>query len=88
VNVHTPGVELDAPRWLSTKAAFAWYALLPSKYTRDALTAVQGALDPSRGWATGVYEGSNQSTATYSLNTAAIILETAAYRKRGKPLIS
>jgi hypothetical protein len=88
INVHTPGIQLDAPRWLSTKAAFAWHALTPSKYTWQAIEAVKPALDPQKGWASGVYEGSGKSTATYSLNTAAVILEAALYRKTGKPLIA
>lgn len=87
INVHTPGVDLDAPRWISTKAAFGWHALLPSRYTWQALQAVQPALHPKSGWASGVFEGTGRSTETYSLNTAALILEAALYRKTGKPLI-
>lgn len=88
VNVHSPGVQLDKPRWISTKAAFAWHVLLPSKYTWQALEAVRPALNAERGWASGVFEGSEKSTETYSLNTAAVILESALYRKTGKPLIA
>jgi len=88
INIHTPGVELNGPRWLSTKAAFAWLALLPNEYTWKAAQAVKPALDAKSGWATGVFEDSNTSTATYSLNTAALILEAALYRKTGKPLIA
>ena len=87
INVHTPGVELTEPRWVSTKATFAWHALLPSKYSWQAMETVAVALDEKSGWATGVYEGSGKSTQTYSLNTAAIILEAALYRKTGKPLL-
>jgi hypothetical protein len=87
INVHSPGVNLDAPRWISTKAAFAWHALAPSKYTWDAVKSVQPALHPDSGWASGVFEGSGKSTSTYTLNTAALILEAALYRKTGKPLI-
>ena len=88
VNVHSPTIQLDGPKWISTKAAFAWYAVLPSKYTRQAIDAVRPALSATSGWASGVYEGSNASTRTYSLNTAAVILEAALYRKKGRPLIS
>jgi hypothetical protein len=88
INVHTPTVQLNEPRWISTKAAFAWHALLPSKYTWTAVEAVRPALNSERGWATGVFEGSNASTETYSLNTSAVILEAALYRKTGKPLIA
>jgi hypothetical protein len=87
INIHTPGVNLEGPRWMSTKAAFAWHALKPNKYTWNAVEAVRPALDAKSGWATGVFERTNKSTQTYSLNTAAIILESALYRKTGKPLI-
>ena len=87
INIHTPGVTLNEPRWLSTKAAYGWHALLPSKYTWQAIQAVQPARDPKAGWASGVYEGSGKSTATYSLNTAAIMMEAALVRKTGKPLM-
>lgn len=87
INVHSPGVTLDQPRWVSTKAAFAWHALLPTKYTWQAVEAVQPALDTKQGWASGVFEQSHQSTETFSLNTAAVILEAALYRKTGRPLI-
>jgi hypothetical protein len=46
------------------------------------------ALDAKSGWATGVYEGTKTNTGAYSLNTAALILEAALYRKTGKPLIA
>lgn len=88
INVHSPDIQLDSPRWLSTKAAFAWHALVPSKYTWQAIQAVQPAFNPQQGWASGVFEDSGKSTATYSLNTAAVILESALYRKTGKPLIA
>lgn len=88
INIHTPGVDLNSPRWLSTKAAFAWHALLPSEYTWLAAQTVKPALSQKSGWATGVFEDSKKSTETYSLNTAALILEAALYRKTGKPLIA
>ena len=88
INIHTPGVELNGPRWVSTKAAFAWHALLPSEYTWLAAQTVKPALNARSGWATGVFEDSKKSTDTYSLNTAALILEAALYRKTGKPLIA
>lgn len=87
VNVHAPDVVLDEPRWVSTKAAFGWYALVPSSYTWRAVQEVRPALHPQKGWASGVFEDTRQSTDTYSLNTAAVILESALYRKTGKPLI-
>jgi hypothetical protein len=87
INVHRPGTQLDEPRWISTKAAFAWHALLPSAYTWQAVQAVQPALDPEQGWASGVFEGSGESTATWALNNSAVILEAAAYRRLGRPFL-
>ena len=85
INVHTPGLTLDAPRWVSTKAAFGWHALMPSAYTWQAVEHVQGARDPKAGWASGVFEETGASTETYTLNTAAVILEAAAYRRLQQP---
>lgn len=86
--VDAPGSDdpLDDPRWISTKAAFGWHALLPSSYTSEAVQAVAPAATPKRGWSAGVYEGTGRSTGSRNMNTAAIVLESAAFRKRGKPL--
>jgi hypothetical protein len=79
---------LDRPRWISSKAAFAWHALLPSPYTLAALQAVQGAVISGRGWGAGVYEGTLRPTGDASLNTAALILESAVYNLRGHPFLA
>lgn len=88
INVHKPGVELDAPRWISTKAAFGWHALMPSKYTWLAIASVQPASQGGRGWDTGVYEKTGKTTGVMSLNTAAVVLESALYYKTGKPMLT
>ena len=87
IEVHKPGLDLDGPRWVSSEAAYAWYALFPSKYTWLGITTVQPALHAGKGWDTGVYEKTNKPTSVMSLNTAAVILEAALYKKTGKPLI-
>ena len=87
INVHSPGTQLDEPRWISTKAAFAWHALLPSAYTWSAVEAVQPALDAQNGWSSGVFEGTGESTQTFALNNSAVILEAAAYRRLGRPFL-
>jgi hypothetical protein len=80
--------HLDGPRWVSTKAAFGWDALLPSAYTKQATEYVSVALDPKKGWSSGAYEDKRQATGAYDVNTAAVLLEIAAYRLRGnRPLI-
>jgi Protein of unknown function (DUF3131) len=81
------GPFVESPRWISSKAAFAWHALLPSAYTLTVLQAVQGSALPGRGWGAGVYEGSLRPTGDASLNTAALILEAAVYNLRGHPFI-
>ncbi|MBA3670990.1 MAG: DUF3131 domain-containing protein [Gemmatimonadaceae bacterium] len=77
------GVVSDTfPRWVSAKAAFGYHALSPTDYTWRALQTVKYA-STGAGWSAGVYEGTKKSTSTYNLNTAALVLESAAYRKRG-----
>lgn len=75
------------PRWVSAKAAFGYHALAPSPYTWKSLQTVKGGSVADRGWTAGVYEGTQRSTRTFNLNTAAIVLESAAYYERGCPLI-
>ena len=77
------GVVSDSfPRWVSAKAAFGYHALAPSDYTWRALQTVKYGGTPD-GWSAGVYEGTKNSTKTFNLNTAAIVLESAAYMERG-----
>lgn len=78
---------LPGPRWISTKGAFAWYALEPNAYTWRALQAVQPAADPQAGWASGIYEESGRPTGGQNINTSAIILEAALYRQLGRPIL-
>ncbi len=88
IDASTPGKALDSPRWVSTKAAYGWDALMPSEYTKTVLSYVSPASDPKRGWASGVYESSRKSTETFDINTAAVMMEVAYYRLRGnKPLM-
>lgn len=87
--VDAPASEgyVERPRWVSSKAAFAWHALLPSPYTLAVLLAVQPSAIAGRGWGAGVYEGSLRPTGSPSLNTAALILEAAVYNLRGRPFL-
>jgi hypothetical protein len=88
VDAHSGQGYVESPRWISSKAAFAWHALLPSPYTMTVLQAVQPALIPGKGWGAGVYEGSLKPTGDASLNTAALILEAAAYNLSGHPFLA
>jgi len=88
IDISSPGNERNEPRWVSTKAAFGWHALFPSEYTQLAMDHVSKARDPNRGWASGVFERTGQSTNTWDINTAAVLLEVSAYQLRGRrPLI-
>ena len=88
VDAPAGGGYVDSPRWISSKAAFAWHALLPSPYTLAVLQAVQPSAIPGRGWGAGVYEGTLRPTGDASLNTAALILEAAVYNLRGHPFLA
>jgi hypothetical protein len=78
---------IRAPRWLSTKAAFAWNVLFPGEYTRRVLAEVDTAHRGERDWHAGLYEGTGRFAGPPNVNTAAVILESALYRKVGHPLL-
>ena len=82
-----PTATLDGPRWVSSKAAIAWYALQPSAYTRRAIQAIEPARTP-RGWTSGVYEDTKRSTDTLNVNTEAVVMTAALYALRGEPMLS
>jgi hypothetical protein len=81
------GTLVDQPRWVSTKAAFAWRVLFPGSYTRAALASVQRAAVPGRGWGSGVYEQSGAPTQEPNINTAAVVLESLAFQQRGRAFL-
>lgn len=83
IDLSIPGKERDSPRWVSTKGAFGWHAIMPNDYTKRALDFVAPALDSKKGWASGIYERTGASTKAYDVNTAAVILESAAFVLRG-----
>ncbi len=84
IDLVTGDANLDNPRWVSTKGAFGWNAIMPSAYTKQAFDRVAKARDAKHGWASGVFEGTGESTNTYDVNTASILLEIAAYQLGGK----
>jgi hypothetical protein len=86
IDVQEQGAFVDAPRWVSSKAAFAWRVLFPTEYTARVLAAVMPARTPA-GWGSGVYEVDRRSTGTANINTQAVILEAALFRRRGGPLM-
>jgi hypothetical protein len=86
VDVAETGQHLDEPRWISTKASFGYHVLLATDYTKQVLETVSKA-KTKQGWSSGVFEGSFKPTETYDINTAAVVLEAALYRKLGRPLL-
>lgn len=78
--------DLDEPRWISTKAALAWHALLPGPYTWRAVEAVEPARTGSK-FSAGVFEKTGKPTGGGNINTAAVILEAAVYYLHGRPLV-
>jgi hypothetical protein len=88
--VTSPTGDLSSsyPRWVSAKAAFGYHALAPSDYTWRALQTVKYGAASDRGWTAGVYEGTRRATKSFNVNTAAIVLESAAvFQRGGCPLI-
>ena len=87
--IEGPGDKLyvQNPRWVSSKAAFGWNSVLPNTYTQLVLRTVQPA-QTATGWGSGVYEGTYKPTGTPSLNTAALIMESALYKLKGVPIFT
>ncbi|MFB2983220.1 DUF3131 domain-containing protein [Microseira sp. BLCC-F43] len=72
-------------RFLSTKAAFAWAALMPNEpYAKKLRESVQNLAAPHRGYLAGRYEnprlGVNNAI---DVNTNAVVLESLLYQARG-----
>ena len=80
------GERLDSMRTLTTKTAFAWYALFGTDYANQLIAAVAPLADPERGWAEGIYEIDGKTNTSVTLNTNAIILAALSFRAHG-PLI-
>ncbi|HEY0995952.1 MAG TPA: DUF3131 domain-containing protein [Gemmatimonadaceae bacterium] len=80
-------VPVNGPRWVSTKAAFAWHALLPGEYTRRVVDLVRTSALGGGVWGAGVLEN-GRATGNPNLNTAAVVLEAAAYRRVGRPFLT
>lgn len=84
--VTTRGEPVPQLRALSTKAAFAWHALLRTPYTQELVEAVAGLNDPAAGWYAGRYEAGHNPNQSINANTNAVVLESLAYMARG-PLL-
>jgi hypothetical protein len=86
VDVAETGKKLNSPRWVSTKASFGYHALMGTEYTRDVMMKI-GNAKSNAGWSSGIFEKTGKSTNTPDINTAAVVLEAALYRKLGRPFV-
>ncbi|HEY0673230.1 MAG TPA: DUF3131 domain-containing protein [Longimicrobiales bacterium] len=86
VDLAEPGKFLNEPRWISTKATFGWHVLVGSDYTRAVMREIAKA-KTDNAWSSGVFEKSGEPTRAYDINTTAVVLEAALYRKLGRPLL-
>lgn len=80
------GSDASAFRTLSVKAAFGWYALFNTDYSRKLVAAVAPLHDAERGWYAGRYEASGKLNTAITANTNAVVLQSMAFIQNG-PLI-
>ncbi|MEF3049205.1 DUF3131 domain-containing protein [Pseudotabrizicola sp. L79] len=80
------GERLDSKRTVTTKTAFAWYALFGTDYAKELITALAPLGDPERGWPEGIYEIDGTPNKSVTTNTNAVVLAALAFRAHG-PLI-
>ncbi|MEH2196135.1 MAG: DUF3131 domain-containing protein [Nostoc sp.] len=88
--VNTSGKAYPQLRFVSTKAAFSWFALMPDDpYTKRLRDFAQNLSDKNRGYFSGRYENSRLGVnASVDINTNAIVLESLLYQARGRhPLV-
>lgn len=88
--VNVTGKAYPQFQFVSTKAAFSWFALMPDQpYTKRLRDFAQNLADKNRGYLSGRYENSKLGVnASIDVNTNAIILESLLYQARGRhPLV-
>lgn len=84
IEVQRPNVRVSEPRWLSAKAAFGWHALVGSRYTRTVLDTIAERALVNGVWGSGIFEN-GRPTGNPNINTAAVVLEAALYRRVRTP---
>ncbi len=84
--VNTRGQVYPHLRFVSTKAAFAWFSLMPDDpYAQKIRNFVQNLTAQNRGYFSGKYENSKLGVnASVDVNTNAIVLESLLYQARNK----
>ncbi|MBW4609407.1 MAG: DUF3131 domain-containing protein [Hassallia sp. WJT32-NPBG1] len=88
--VNTRGKAYPQLRFISTKAGFSWFALMPNEpYTKRLRDSVQNLVNKNQGYLSGRYENPKLGVnASVDVNTNAIILESLLYQARGRrPLV-
>ena len=87
-SVGSDGQQASSRQSLSTKAAFAWFALYPDDYSKQLAAAVENVIDPGHGYYAGVYTTGKVNT-SLNITTNAGVLEALLYIVRGRrPFIS
>ncbi|WP_339375854.1 DUF3131 domain-containing protein [Calothrix sp. NIES-2098] len=88
--VNSRGEAYPQLRFVSTKAAFSWFALMPNEpYTKKLRDFVQNLSEQSRGFFSGKYENPQLGVNTsVDLNTNAIVLESLLYQAQGQQPIA
>lgn len=84
--VSESGDQVPDLKQLSTKAAFGWYVLFNTTYSKRLLDAVKDLYDEENGWYAGRYEKDGKINKAITANTNGIILECLNYKVRG-PLV-
>lgn len=78
------GLDMEALKTISTKAAFSLAYLYPDDpYSKELLNAVSSAYDPEKGWYAGIYEKGLGYNDIMTSNTNGIILSIMLYKKYG-----
>lgn len=77
------GERLDSKRTVTTKTAFAWYALFGTEYAETLVEALAPLGDPERGWPEGIYEADGSTNGSVTTNTNAVVLAALAFRAQG-----
>ncbi len=68
---------------LSTKAAFGWYVLFDTPYSKKLFDSVKDLYDEENGWYAGRYEKNDSINKAITANTNGIILECLNYKLKG-----
>jgi hypothetical protein len=74
-------------RTLSTKIAFAWYALYNDSYATTLIQQVKDLYDPVKGWYNGKFDKTGFPNSLLTLATNSMVLEAMNYRQNG-PVVS